>query len=145
VLDLVRKASQISGVLRIALIGSLTTNKSKPKDADLLITVTDEMDLAPLAKLGRKFSGHEQNFNEGGEIFHLALLRLKRIHCGKLFRRSAERKYCRSPGIFRKTFQIRSTLPRISFVRSHIRGDEKARAGAVKRSHFFSLEFLHKM
>jgi hypothetical protein len=69
VLDLVRKASQIPGVLRIALIGSLTTNKPTPKDADLLITITDDVDLAPLAKLGRRFSGHAQNFNKGGEIF----------------------------------------------------------------------------
>jgi hypothetical protein len=69
VLDLARKASQIPDVLRIALIGSLTTNKLKPKDADLLITVTDKMDLAPLAKLGRQLNGHAQRFNHGSEIF----------------------------------------------------------------------------
>lgn len=68
-LGFVPKACQLVGVVRIALIGSLTTNKLDPKDADLLVTVTDEMDLAPLAKLGRKLNGHAQNFNKGGEIF----------------------------------------------------------------------------
>ncbi len=69
VLDLVCKASRLEGVVRIALIGSLTTNKPTPKDFDLLVAVTDEMNLTPLAKLGRKFNGHAQNFNKGGEIF----------------------------------------------------------------------------
>jgi hypothetical protein len=32
-------------VRRIALIGSLTTEKQKPKDADVLVTVEDETDL----------------------------------------------------------------------------------------------------
>jgi len=62
VLNLVRKARQLPGVVRIALIGSLTTSKPTPKDFDLLVTVMDEMDLAPLAKLGRKFNGHAVNF-----------------------------------------------------------------------------------
>ena len=69
VLDAVIIAGHIPGVIRIALIGSLATHKSDPKDADLLMTVTDEMDLTPLAKLGRRFNGHAQQFNKGGEIF----------------------------------------------------------------------------
>ncbi len=69
VLAFVRVARQLPGVTRIALIGSLTTEESEPKDADLLVTVTDDADLAPLATLGRKLQGHAQGFNRGGEVF----------------------------------------------------------------------------
>src|SRR6266566_10083311 len=62
-------ASKLPGVTRIALIGSLTTNKKEPKDADLLVTVTDEADLEPLARIGRRLQGHAQNINRGGEVF----------------------------------------------------------------------------
>ncbi len=62
-------ASKLPGVIRIALIGSLTTNKKEPKDADLLVTVTDETDLEPLARIGRRLQGHAQNINRGGEVF----------------------------------------------------------------------------
>lgn len=63
------EASQVAGVKRIALIGSLTTDEPDPNDADLLVTIDDEMDLEPLATLGRKLAGHAQNFNRGGEVF----------------------------------------------------------------------------
>jgi hypothetical protein len=65
----VSKASQLAGVTRVALIGSLSTNEPEPKDADLLVTITDKADLAPLAKLGRKLQGHTQSFGRGGEVF----------------------------------------------------------------------------
>ena len=65
----VRAANQLSGVTRIALIGSLTTEEPDPKDADLLVTVADDMDLTPLATLGRKLQGHAQSFGRGGEVF----------------------------------------------------------------------------
>ncbi len=68
-LTFVRAARQLLGVTRIALIGSLTTNEPDPKDADLLVTVTDDADLAPVAALGRKLQGHAQAFNRGGEVF----------------------------------------------------------------------------
>jgi hypothetical protein len=69
VLAFVHAASQLPGVVRITLIGSLTTAKPDPKDADVLVTVTDDADLAPLATLGRKLQGHAQSFNRGGEVF----------------------------------------------------------------------------
>lgn len=69
VLPFVRAASRLPGVLRIALIGSLVTDEPDPKDIDMLVTVTDETDLAPLAKLGRKLQGHAQALNRGGEVF----------------------------------------------------------------------------
>jgi hypothetical protein len=65
-----RNASKLAGVTRIALIGSLTTGKPNPRDVDVLVTVTDEADLAPLATLGRKLSGHCQSMgNYGGDVF----------------------------------------------------------------------------
>jgi hypothetical protein len=69
VLTFVRAASQLPGVMRIALIGSLTTEEPDPKDADVLVTVTDDADLSPLATLGRKLAGHAQGFNRGGDVF----------------------------------------------------------------------------
>jgi hypothetical protein len=68
-LAFVQAASRLPGVTRIALIGSLTTEEPDPKDVDLLVAVTDEMDLAPLATLGRKVQGHAQSFARGGEVF----------------------------------------------------------------------------
>ncbi len=65
----VRAASHLPGVERIALIGSLTTAKVDPKNIDLLVTVTDDADLAPLAAMTRKLSGRAQGLNRGGEVF----------------------------------------------------------------------------
>ncbi len=69
VLAFVRTARQLPGVIRIALIGSLATDKPDPKDADVLVTVAGAADLAPLAALGRKLQGHAQRLNRGGEVF----------------------------------------------------------------------------
>jgi hypothetical protein len=69
VLAFVRAASRLAGVIRVALIGSPTTEEPDPKDADLLVTVTDDMDLTSLATLGRKLQGHAQSFARGGEVF----------------------------------------------------------------------------
>lgn len=68
-LSFVSKASQLPGVSRIALIGSLTTPKPAPKDTDLLVTITEEVDLEGLATLGRKLSGGAQSFNCGADVF----------------------------------------------------------------------------
>ncbi len=65
----IRLASHLSGVTRIALVGSLTTPKPDPMDADLLVTVTDDADLAPLVVLGCKLAGHAQSFGRGGDVF----------------------------------------------------------------------------
>jgi len=69
VVQFVVDASRLSGVRRIALIGSLTTNKADPKDADLLVTVDDDANLAPLAKLSRRTQGRAQSIGRGGEVF----------------------------------------------------------------------------
>lgn len=69
VLIFVQAASQLPGIIRIALIGSLTTDKADPKDADLLVTVANDVNLPALATLGRKLQGHCQALNRGGEVF----------------------------------------------------------------------------
>lgn len=69
VLRFVQAARQIDGVLQIALIGSLTTNKPDPKDADLLVKVADDADLVPLAAAGRELKGYAQQQNRGADIF----------------------------------------------------------------------------
>jgi hypothetical protein len=69
VLAFVRAACTLPGVTRIALIGSLTSGKPNPKDADMLVTVADDMDLGPLATLGRKLKGYAQQRNLGADIF----------------------------------------------------------------------------
>ena len=68
-IEFVEVAKRIPGVTRIALIGSLATTKDDPKDADLLVTITDEANLAPLAKVTRKLQGRAQSLNRGGEVF----------------------------------------------------------------------------
>src|SRR5512142_1692511 len=54
---------------RIALISPLTTNQPNPKDADLLVSATQDADLAPLARLRRRLQGRAQGSNRGGDIF----------------------------------------------------------------------------
>lgn len=65
----VKLARELSGVLRIDLIGSLASDKEFPKDIDLLITVTDDCDLTALATLGRRLAGHMATHRAGAEIF----------------------------------------------------------------------------
>jgi predicted nucleotidyltransferase len=65
----VEKARRLQGVSRIALVGSLTTNKPKPKDADLLVTIDETTNIKQLAKLGRTFKGKAQALNSGVDIF----------------------------------------------------------------------------
>ncbi len=69
VLAFVRATRSTPGVLRIALLGSLATDKPVPKDADVLVTIDPAMDLAPLARLGRRLQGTAQTINLGADIF----------------------------------------------------------------------------
>jgi len=68
-LQFVRTASRLPGVIRIALLGSLATEKPDPKDVDVLLTVTDEADLAPIASAARRLKGHAQSYNHGADVF----------------------------------------------------------------------------
>ena len=65
----VRTARHCPGVLRIALVGSLTTTKSIPKDADVLVTIGGAIELAELARAGRRLQGFAQTINLGADIF----------------------------------------------------------------------------
>ncbi len=70
VLTFVQGASTLPGISRIALLGSLATVKPDPKDVDLLVTIADEMDLAPLATLSRKLLGKTMAAdNHGTDVF----------------------------------------------------------------------------
>jgi hypothetical protein len=68
-LESVLKMSKLPGVLRIAILGSLTTKKEDPKDIDILVTVRDECDLVPLATLSRKLIGRMQSLSHGADVF----------------------------------------------------------------------------
>lgn len=68
-LAFVRQAIQMHGVERIAMLGSLTTGRSDPKDVDLLVTVAADMDLKPLADAARRLSGHLQQHRLGADVF----------------------------------------------------------------------------
>src|SRR5262252_5139079 len=65
----VRAARTCPGVLRIALMGSLATSKAIPKDADVVVTINGSMDLAELARTGRRLKGSAQTINLGADIF----------------------------------------------------------------------------
>jgi len=65
----IERARACPGIRRIALIGSLATGKADPKDADVLVTVDDDADLAKLATAGRRLKGHAQSRNKGADIF----------------------------------------------------------------------------
>jgi hypothetical protein len=65
----VQAARDCPGVLGIALVGSLTTAKAVPKDADVLVTIDGTMDLANLARAGRRLKGLAQTINLGADIF----------------------------------------------------------------------------
>lgn len=63
------RVATIPGIKCIAIIGSLTTTKTDPKDADILVTVEDEADLTALATASRRLKGLAQSKNKGADIF----------------------------------------------------------------------------
>ncbi len=87
----VQSAAGLPGVRRIALIGSIMTGRSSPKDVDLLVYVTDDLDLTPLAALGRRLKGRLQSHSRGADVF-LADER------GRYLGRTCSWKVCR-PGV----------------------------------------------
>ncbi len=62
-------ARNLSGVTRIAIIGSLASDKADPMDVDVLVTVDDAMDLTALASAARSLKGRAQSRNKGADIF----------------------------------------------------------------------------
>lgn len=65
----VRSASQVAGVRRISLLGSIVSGQPDPKDIDVLVVIADDTDLAPLATCARRLQGHAQSFNRGADVF----------------------------------------------------------------------------
>lgn len=65
----VASARAISGVRRIAVLGSIVTAKPDPKDIDELVVVADDADLAPLATCSRRLQGHAQSVNRSADVF----------------------------------------------------------------------------
>ncbi len=65
----VKAVAKVPGVRKISLLGSITTDKKNPKDIDFLVMIEDTADLEPLARLGRKLSGHAMQFGHGGDVF----------------------------------------------------------------------------
>ena len=59
----------LPGIKRITLIGSLTTSKTDPKDADIIVTVEDDADLTALATASRRLMGLAQSKSKGADIF----------------------------------------------------------------------------
>lgn len=68
-MEFVRAARLRPEVHRIALLGSLLSEKSRPKDVDLLVTVDREADLVGLARLGRRLQGKAQQINSTADVF----------------------------------------------------------------------------
>jgi predicted nucleotidyltransferase len=94
------RAVSAPGVRKIAIVGSLTTEKADPKDADILVTVDDDADLAALATAARKLKGAAQTRNKGADVF-LANPRSEYIgricqwrECGPGIRASCDAKNC---------------------------------------------------
>jgi hypothetical protein len=96
----VAEAAKLAGVRRVALLGSLVTQKTDPKDIDFLVTVDDDIDLEPLARLGRKLKGRTQQFNHGADIFladqqgHYIGRTCHWSSCGPGIRRSCDALHC---------------------------------------------------
>jgi hypothetical protein len=100
ILWFVPAVARLRGIRRIALLGSITTEKREPKDIDFLVVVDDEVSLEPLAKIGRKVKGHAQNIGRGADIFladpggrYIGRTCLW-IECGPGIRRSCDALHC---------------------------------------------------
>ena len=96
----VSASAKLPGIRRIALLGSITTNKPNPKDIDFVVEVEDEADLTALAGLGRQLQGRAQQMNRGADIFlanpegrYLGRT-CHWIRCGPGIRRSCDALHC---------------------------------------------------
>ena len=71
VLDFVRRAQRLDGIRRIALLGSLATDKRQPKDVDLVVVVDDTIPLGPLARCKRQLQGKTMQTGDsrGADVF----------------------------------------------------------------------------
>ncbi|HEX6573929.1 MAG TPA: hypothetical protein VF042_03070 [Gemmatimonadaceae bacterium] len=94
--DFVLAAGRVAGVQRIAMLGSLLTDKPRPKDTDVLVTVGDDVDLSRLARLARRLKGLTQSrLNSGADVF---LADSKGVYLGRIcsYRECHPRALCRA-------------------------------------------------
>jgi hypothetical protein len=59
----------LRGLSRISLVGSLAMPQVTPQDAEVLVTVASDGELARLAKAGRALKGHAPPRDSGADIF----------------------------------------------------------------------------
>lgn len=69
VLEFAKGARDHPAVHRVAIVGSLTTSKPIPKDADVLVTIASFDSFDTLAQAGRRLMGTTQRINLGADIF----------------------------------------------------------------------------
>lgn len=68
--EFVSDARALAGVERIAVLGSILTRNPRPKDIDVLVSISDGVDLTTLARLGRRLKGMAQaKLNSGADVF----------------------------------------------------------------------------
>lgn len=72
--DYILLAKTIDGVNQISLIGSLLTNKKKPKDIDILCCIEDSLDLKDFAKISRRLQGKAGSIGVGLIFFYLTII-----------------------------------------------------------------------
>ena len=69
-LEFVRGVRACPGIARIGLVGSVVTPKPRPKDIDLLVSATPDLEMPRLAKLGRHLKGSAQaRLTSGADVF----------------------------------------------------------------------------
>ena len=67
--DFINEVRALPGVERLALLGSIVTEKARPKDIDLLVTISDACDLQRLATSARRLRGRAQSLGSGADVF----------------------------------------------------------------------------
>jgi len=68
-LEFVRAVIQIPGVRQVSLVGSICTDRIRPKDIDFLVTIGDDIEFDALATVGRRLKGKTQQVNRGADVF----------------------------------------------------------------------------
>jgi predicted nucleotidyltransferase len=88
------EARKVEEVSQIALIGSLTTRKTTPKDVDLLVTLKSSAGFKQIATLARKLQGRIQKGSLGADVFIVH----DNIYIGRAchYRESSSRVECRT-------------------------------------------------
>jgi hypothetical protein len=65
----VRFVAPVQGIRSIPFMGMIVTKWADSKNIDLLVIVTETMDLAPLAACARWVQDRARSFSRGGDLF----------------------------------------------------------------------------